>query len=476
MTQAEISNAGPGPLTGCSVQNFLGIRKAEVELAPGQPWITLFGPNHAGKTSLWTSLLTTIEGMAAASGPLLHADAAAGYAEWRFGNLVARREVKRRPDGSENTSLKVWPNPDKIGSTLKAGQTVWDELRGLVSIDPEQLLRFNEDDPRKAAAMLLKAFKLDEPLAKIEAERAKLAEDRLIAGRDLKQLQGAVMEFSDVTNLEKEPPVVDVSALLAQRQAEDAKGTAKQRLQEEAANARRCAIQVESNLSRFKDAQTALIRQREELERQLAAVNERIQHSETVIADEEKKVADARAVADAAVKRAEEAPAPDTKAIDEQIASADQSNALHRRWLDFQRVRQDMQAASKRHSDIELQIAESDQSRLALFADSSIPVKGIGISSEGVLLNGRPLAQASSQEQIEVCVAVAMAASPKLKLIIIRNGSLLDDASRKRIRDLTEPAGYQVLEERVSNADKGLPGIIIEAGEVVANNSNPLPA
>jgi len=472
----EIAAQGPGPLTGCSVQNYLGIRNAEIELAPGQPWVSLYGPNHAGKTSLWTSLLTTIEGMSSATGPLLHGDAAAGFSEWRFGRLVARREVERKPDGSVTTRLKVWPNPDKIGSPVKAGQTVWDELRGLVSIDPEELLRVNEDDPKKAAGMLLKAFNLSEPLAALDAERANIVEDRLNAGREVKQLQGAVVEFEDVATVEKEPPAVDVSALLEQRQAEDAKGTAKQRLQDEASNARRCTIQVESNLARFKDAQAALILQREEMERQLAVINERIKHSETVISEEEKKVADARAAADSAVKRFEDAPIPDTTAIDAQIANADKANAQRRRWTDFQRVRTQLRDANTKYSTLDLKIAEIEQRRTSLFTDSAIPVKGLSISTDGIILNGRPLAQASSQEQISVCVAVAIAASPKLRLIIIKNGSLLDDASRKCIRDLTEPAGYQVLEERVSNADKGLPGIIIEEGVVIANNSTTLAA
>ncbi len=472
----EIAAQGPGPLTGCSVQNYLGIRNAEIELAPGQPWVSLYGPNHAGKTSLWTSLLTTIEGMSSANGPLLHGDAAAGFSEWRFGRLVARREVERKPDGSVTTRLKVWPNPDKIGSPVKAGQTVWDELRGLVSIDPEELLRVNEDDPKKAAGMLLKAFNLSEPLAALDAERAKIVEDRLNAGREVKQLQGAVVEFEDVATVEKEPPAVDVSALMEQRRVEDGKGSDRYALQCTASDARRAVRDIESTLGRYKDAQTALISERLALEHKLAELNERIKNSETVIADAEKKAAEVRATAEAAVKQFEQAPAPDTTAIDTQIASADKANALRRRWSDFQRVRTQLRDANTKYSTLDLKIAEIEQRRTSLFTDSAIPVKGLSVSTDGIILNARPLAQASSQEQISVCVAVAIAASPKLRLIIIKNGSLLDDASRKCIRELTEPAGYQVLEERVSNADKGLPGIIIEEGVVIANNSTTLAA
>ena len=59
---------------------------------------------------------------------------------------------------------------------------------------------------------------------------------------------------------------------------------------------------------------------------------------------------------------------------------------------------------------------------------------------------------------------MAMVSNPKLRVILIRDGSLLDSENLKVIQEMAADLDFQVLIERVD--DTGKVGIYIEDGEV----------
>jgi hypothetical protein len=61
-------------------------------------------------------------------------------------------------------------------------------------------------------------------------------------------------------------------------------------------------------------------------------------------------------------------------------------------------------------------------------------------------------------------LAIAMASNPKLRVIRIKDGSLLDDDALALVAQTAEQHDYQVLMERVGTGDPG--AIIIEDGQV----------
>ncbi len=67
-----------------------------------------------------------------------------------------------------------------------------------------------------------------------------------------------------------------------------------------------------------------------------------------------------------------------------------------------------------------------------------------------------------------------MAMNPKLRVLIVRDGSLLDDASMEIMRGLATDADFQIWMEVVDSS--GAVGICIEDGMVVADNQVPDPA
>jgi hypothetical protein len=81
-----------------------------------------------------------------------------------------------------------------------------------------------------------------------------------------------------------------------------------------------------------------------------------------------------------------------------------------------------------------------------------------------VTLNGIPLGQASAAEQLRVSVALAMAANPKLRVLRILDGSLLDTESLAIIGELAKENDFQAWIEVVD--ESGKVGIVIEDGRV----------
>ena len=102
--------------------------------------------------------------------------------------------------------------------------------------------------------------------------------------------------------------------------------------------------------------------------------------------------------------------------------------------------------------------------RAAAITAAQMPIEGISFGEGEVLFNGLPFVQSSSAQQLRVSVAIAMAANPKLRVLRIKDGSLLDESNLALIAEMAERDDYQVWIERVDASGKV--GIVMEDGAV----------
>jgi hypothetical protein len=65
-----------------------------------------------------------------------------------------------------------------------------------------------------------------------------------------------------------------------------------------------------------------------------------------------------------------------------------------------------------------------------------------------------------------VSVAIGLALNPKLKVLLVRNGNLLDDDGLKALSEMADASGAQVWMELVTK-DAGGVTVMIEDGHVV---------
>jgi hypothetical protein len=111
-------------------------------------------------------------------------------------------------------------------------------------------------------------------------------------------------------------------------------------------------------------------------------------------------------------------------------------------------------------------INDIDAQKESLLKAAKFPVDGLSFGADGVLLNGLPLEQACTADRIRLSVAMGLALNPKLRVMLIREGSLLfnDETGLKLIAEMAQAADAQVWVERVSLGEEC--SVIIEDGNV----------
>jgi hypothetical protein len=123
---------------------------------------------------------------------------------------------------------------------------------------------------------------------------------------------------------------------------------------------------------------------------------------------------------------------------------------------------------AKRYEDEAKALTEAidarDQAKRAAIAAAKMPVPGLDFGDGVVLLAGVPFDQASDAERLRASVAIAMAANPKLRVIRIRDGSLLDEDAMKVLEQIAIERDFQVWIERVDSS--GQVGFVLEDGHV----------
>ena len=157
-------------------------------------------------------------------------------------------------------------------------------------------------------------------------------------------------------------------------------------------------------------------------------------------------------------------PDTDTADLQRQIEAAETTNEHVRQARRRDELWQENKAASARADVLTDQMNARKAGMLERIEAADMPVSGLGMADGAVTLNGRPLVQASDAEKLDVSCAIAMRQNARLKVLRIRDGSLLDADSKARIAKNAAEAGWQVWMECVDSSGKI--GIVIEAGEV----------
>lgn len=121
-------------------------------------------------------------------------------------------------------------------------------------------------------------------------------------------------------------------------------------------------------------------------------------------------------------------------------------------------------AASQKADKLDGQVKANRDAREEAIRKAKFPVEGLGLGAIGVTLGGIPFEQCSSAEQLRVSVAIGIALNPKLKVLLCRDASVLDEDSLKLVADMAAKAGAQVWVERVET--DGAVSVIIEDGHV----------
>lgn len=314
------------------------------------------------------------------------------------------------------------------GARYTSPQAILDRLVGAMSLDP---LAFTRLPARQQREALLDLVDLDVDLDALEAERAALYTERTEVGREGKALGDIVV---DDTLPAEETSMQRLIADLHDAQEHNA------RIEQVRREYSATCDRFEAAAKRVEDLQHRL----ESLEAELAAARQQKERADAALA-------------------ASNAPI-DTGAIEARMRTVETENAKIRANNAARARAAEAEALRSQYQDLTSRITAIDDRKARALASARFPVDGLGFDDAGVTYRGVPFSQASGAEQIRVSVAMAMALNPRLRVLRIMDGSLLDAEAMDAIRTQVADADFQLWIERVGDADDG--AVVIEDGQV----------
>ncbi|MCO4101090.1 MAG: hypothetical protein HEQ38_17185 [Gemmatimonas sp.] len=166
--------------------------------------------------------------------------------------------------------------------------------------------------------------------------------------------------------------------------------------------------------------------------------------------------------------------AVDLTPLERRLEDAETINAQARAYADREFLAKtvaDYAAESQALTDA---LTAREAERKAVIEAADLPIDGLGFGDDCIMFNGVPFDQASNAEQLRISAAIAMAMNPKLRVLIVREGSLMDASSLRMLTEMAEERGFLVLAETVD--ESGDVGVYIEEGRVAAVNGQAVAA
>lgn len=143
-------------------------------------------------------------------------------------------------------------------------------------------------------------------------------------------------------------------------------------------------------------------------------------------------------------------PFQDLTEIQAQINNADAINAKATAW---ERYTELQAIATQKEVELTKQatlLEELRDQKKAMIKNADMPIPGMEFTeADGVIINGILFDQYSSAEQLKFACKIATATNPHLRVIYIKDGSLLDSKSMEEMEQFANQEWYQVFIERV---------------------------
>lgn len=394
-----------------------------VDITPTKDFIQITGANGSGKSSVLDSIWWALAGTKNIQDQPIRRGEEKAMIRLNLGEIVVTRRFTQ-----SGTTLTV---ENAEGFKAASPQSMLDTIIGHLAFDPLEFSRMDAkkqfDTLRKVAAV---KFNFEEH-AKADKEDTDKRRD---IGRDVKMLEGELAATQVPEDATDEP--VDVQKLMSRlTEIEDSNSLIRE---EEIA-------WENTKIARAKCADIVT-----ELEQQLIRARERL-----MLLDKE-------------LETKRDFAYQSTDAIKVMIAGAEAINNGCRAKKRKGEINASVALQQKHYSEITARLESRAKARIEILQNTPMPIAGLSLGEGHVIFNDIPFAQLSAAEQLRVSTAIAMAGNPKLRVIRIKDGSLLDDASLKVIQNMAAEKDYQVWCESVNTSGKI--GIVMEDGEVSVVN------
>lgn len=418
-------------------------RLGVVEISPEGNLVTIGGKNGHGKSSVLDAIYVALKGRAVAPPRPIRKGEEQCTIRLDLGDWIITRKFHAKDGGDFTDSLRI-ENPDGLRQT-KNPQQMLDSLLGEVGFDPFEFVKLK---PKAQAARLLEMVPLSIDLDEFAAADASDFANRRDINREVARLKAQL----DGIPAEEVPADVPDRAALADQLGNAADTNARINEDKASREKRRGAIDLgRAEVAAKRERAKQLRIEAEGLDMDAADLEQRVSAAETAL--------EGLPPVDDYV---------DTDAIRAKLRDADAIQATverQKRRADLAAELAEAEALSEFYTE---KMAERARQRNAALAEAEMPVPGLAfaIAEDGsatLTYEGLPFDrdQISTAAQLRVSTAIGMAANPRLRVLRIMDGSLLDEDSMALLAEMAEAEDFQLWVEVVG--DGGV-GIIMENG------------
>ena len=422
-------------------------RLVAVEIEPTGNLVEITGANGAGKSSVLDAIWWALAGQRSHQPEPIRTGQEKALIELDLGEMTVRRTfTRRKKKGGEEFVTTTLHVETAEGARYQSPQELLDGLIERVSFDP---LAFARMDGANASATLRALVGLDVSELEVRSQDAYAA--RTDTNRRKRDNEAAAAAITVPDDAPDQP--IDVNALLTRLEEAEQEN---RKLAEGHRNRQAVHEEVRAELGKAK-AQLAEAQARESEAKE--ALLKATARSEAASSKVQEHTAAVEALP--SISPPEFLPVVPIK---EQIAGAEAKNAAWRARQEktaFAAAAADAQKLAEKYT-AEIKKCAAEIAKKIEAAD--MPVPGLSLSDGQVTLNDLPFGQASDAEKLRVSCAIAMRKNQKLRVIRIRDGSLLDEENMEVLRAMADEHDCQVWIERVDTTGKV--GIVIEDGRV----------
>jgi energy-coupling factor transporter ATP-binding protein EcfA2 len=438
MTATKKTDESPLRIVQLQAENVKKL--TAVSITPTGSLVKITGRNGAGKTSVLDAIMWAIAGADKVQSEPIRKGQTNASIRIDMGDVIVTRKFRKREDGSTTSSV-VLENAD--GSRHTSPQKMLDSWLGKLTIDPLEFARMKPKEQFDALKGMVPNYDFEK-----------------MAGLN----RGDYDKRTDVNRSAKEATTlaqaIEIPASVPKAKVDEAA------LVDEIASVGEFNASIEQRKERRAQA-------RKEADAQLTQQQKHIDRA----AELRQQAADQDALAVACLNEAQAIdkklddapPLPEPKDATEvraRLEKAKADNAL----IDRAALRAShLETASRLEAEADTltkSIESREAAKKAAIAAAKLPVDGIEFGDGAILLNGNPFDQASGAERLRTSIAIAMAGKPRIRVIRVCDGSLLDDDGIKLVAGMAEEHGYQVWVEAVDSSGKT--GIVIEDGHVAS--------
>lgn len=351
-------------------------------------------------------------------------------------------KIERRWASNDRSVLEIRAAD---GSKVTSPQAMLEGLVGRLSFDP---LAYLSMTPVKQLEALQKVVGLD--FRELDESRKKAYDERTEVNR---RVHHATIQLEPLRDFSDTEPVslADLSekvAVLSARRAEE---------QDAGRKLKALAEDRKSSKSRAAAQETRIAQLRKQLEQEVAQLQVLLAESERFDRVDSTEL---EAKANHEIETLSE-----LDAVKAEIRNVEKINESARKVAERKRLEKVLADVTGESETLTKIIEKIDTKKLALIEAAKFPVPGLSFAAEGVLFNGQPFDQSSQAEKLRVSLAMGLALNPTLKVLLIRDASLLDENSMALVGKMADEHGAQVWLEVVG---KHGVGIVIEDGAVEA--------